>query len=89
MGIGSSLGVVMEKNGEAVAMASSAAVMEHPAEAVALLAKVLAQLGEDLPAGSFVIAAALRQRFLCSRAIKFLPAIRNWAASRPVAPSRH
>ena len=49
----------MEKNGEAVAMASSAAVMEHPAEAVALLVKVLAELGEDLPAGSFVMSGAI------------------------------
>jgi 2-oxo-3-hexenedioate decarboxylase len=55
----SSLGVVMEKNGEAVAMASSADVMEHPAEAVALLVKVLAQLGEDLPAGSFVMSGGI------------------------------
>jgi 2-oxo-3-hexenedioate decarboxylase len=55
----SSLGVVMEKNGEAVAMASSAAVMEHPAEAVALLMKVLAGLGEDLPAGSFVMSGGI------------------------------
>lgn len=55
----SSLGVVMEKNGEAVAMASSADVMEHPAEAVALLVKVLAELGEDLPAGSFVMSGGI------------------------------
>ena len=49
----------MEKNGEVVAMASSAEVMEHPAEAVALLVKVLAELGEDLPAGSFVMSGAI------------------------------
>jgi 2-oxo-3-hexenedioate decarboxylase len=49
----------MEKNGEAVAMASSAEVMEHPAEAVALLVKVLAELGEDLPAGSFVMSGGI------------------------------
>ncbi len=55
----SSLGVVMEKNGEVVAMASSAEVMEHPAEAVALLVKVLAELGEDLPAGSFVMSGGI------------------------------
>jgi 2-oxo-3-hexenedioate decarboxylase len=55
----SSLGVVMEKNGEVVAMASSAEVMEHPAEAIALLVKVLAELGEDLPAGSFVMSGAI------------------------------
>ena len=54
-----SLGVVMEKNGEIVAMASSADVMEHPAEAVALLVKVLDELGEELPAGSFVMSGAI------------------------------
>ena len=55
----SSLGVVFEKNGEIEAMASSADVMEHPAEAVALLVKVLAELGEELPAGSFVMSGAI------------------------------
>lgn len=55
----SSLGVVMEKNGEVMAMASSAEVMEHPAEAVALLIKVLDELGEELPAGSFVMSGAI------------------------------
>ena len=49
----------MEKNGEIVAMASSADVMEHPAEAVALLVKVLDELGEELPAGSFVMSGAI------------------------------
>ena len=54
-----SLGVGMEKNGEVVALASSADVMEHPAEAVALLVKVLDELGEELPAGSFVMSGAI------------------------------
>jgi 2-oxo-3-hexenedioate decarboxylase len=40
-------------------MASSAEVMEHPAEAVALLVKVLSELGEDLPTGSFVMSGAI------------------------------
>jgi 2-oxo-3-hexenedioate decarboxylase len=53
------LGVVFERNGEIVATASSAEVMEHPANAVALLVKVLAELGEDLPAGSFVMSGAI------------------------------
>lgn len=56
-----SLGVVMEKNGEPVAMAASAAVMGHPADAVALLVKVLDELGEDLPAGSFVMSGAITE----------------------------
>ncbi|WP_375136943.1 2-oxo-3-hexenedioate decarboxylase [Sphaerotilus hippei] len=56
-----SLGVVLEKNGEAVAMGSSAAVMGHPAEAVALLVKVLHELGETLPAGSFVMSGGITE----------------------------
>jgi len=57
----STLGVVMEKNGEAVNMSASAAVMDHPAEAVALLVKVLFELGEDLPAGSFVMSGGITE----------------------------
>ncbi|MBS0316710.1 MAG: 2-oxo-3-hexenedioate decarboxylase [Proteobacteria bacterium] len=55
------LGVVMEKNGETVAMAASAAVMGHPADAIALLVKVLDELGEDLPAGSFVMSGGITE----------------------------
>lgn len=55
----SSLGVVLEKNGEVVAMASSAEVMEHPADAIGLLVKVLSELGEELPAGSFVMSGSI------------------------------
>lgn len=55
------LGVVLEKNGEAAAMGASAAVMGHPADAVALLVKVLHELGEDLPAGSFVLSGGITE----------------------------
>lgn len=57
------LGVVMERNGEPVAMAASAAVMGHPADAVALVVKVLAELGETLPAGSFVMSGGITEAF--------------------------
>lgn len=57
----STLGVVMEKNGEAATMSASAAVMDHPADAVALLVKVLDELGEDLPAGSFVMSGGITE----------------------------
>lgn len=57
----SSLGVVMEKNGEMATMAASAAVMGHPADAVALLVKVLDELGEELPAGSFVMSGGITE----------------------------
>lgn len=55
------LGVVLEKNGEIVATAATAAVLGHPAEAVAMLVRVLAGLGERLPAGSFVLSGAITE----------------------------
>lgn len=57
----STLGVLMEKNGEPIGMAASAAVLGHPAEAVALLVKVLDELGEHLPAGSFVMSGGITE----------------------------
>ena len=55
------LGVVIEKNGEPVAMGSSAAVAGHPADAVALVVKVLHEIGEHLPAGSFVMSGGITE----------------------------
>lgn len=55
------LGVVMEKNGEAVAMGASAAVLGHPAEAIAMLVNILAEIGETLPAGSFVMSGGITE----------------------------
>ncbi len=56
-----SLGVVVEKNGEIQACAASAAVMGHPAEAVAMLVRHLHQRGEILPAGSFVMSGGITE----------------------------
>ncbi|HSV69078.1 MAG TPA: 2-oxo-3-hexenedioate decarboxylase [Methylibium sp.] len=55
------LGVVMEKNGEIVATGATGAVLGHPAEAIALLVRVLAELDETLPAGSFVMSGAITE----------------------------
>lgn len=52
-------GVVMEKNGEIVAMGAAAEVMGHPAEAVAMLVNILSDLDEVLPAGSFVMSGGI------------------------------
>lgn len=49
------LGIVLEKNGELVAVAAGAAVLGHPAAAVAMLVDNLAEHGEELPAGAFVM----------------------------------
>lgn len=51
----STIGIVMEKNGEPVAMTSSAAVLGHPATAVSMLVEWLASRARALPAGSIVL----------------------------------
>ena len=55
------LGAVLEKNGEAVAMGAAAAVLGHPAEAIAMLVNILAELDETLPSGSFVISGGITE----------------------------
>lgn len=52
-------GCVFERNGQLVATASGAAVLEHPASAVAWFVRELARRGRTLPAGSLVLAGAL------------------------------
>ncbi|TXT37028.1 MAG: 4-oxalocrotonate decarboxylase, partial [Comamonadaceae bacterium] len=55
------LGVVMEKNGEIVTLGASAAVLGHPAEAIAMLVNILAEQGEVLPSGSFVMSGGITE----------------------------
>lgn len=55
------LGVMMEKNGEIVAMAAGAAVMGHPAAAVAALANHLGARGQEIPAGSFIMTGGVTE----------------------------
>lgn len=54
-----SLGVVMEKNGEIVAMGAAASVLDNPANAVAMLVNCLSGLDEFLPAGSIVMSGGI------------------------------
>jgi 2-oxo-3-hexenedioate decarboxylase len=49
------LGVVMEKNGEVVATGAGAAVLGHPAESVAMLARMLDSVGQEIPAGTLIL----------------------------------
>jgi 2-oxo-3-hexenedioate decarboxylase len=49
------VGVVMEKNGEIVEMSTGAAVLGNPAESVAMLANMLGERGQEIPAGTFVM----------------------------------
>lgn len=80
------LGVVLEKNGEPVGFGAGAAVMGHPAQAVAALANELGRRDQEIPVGSIVLsggitgavsAAAgdsftLREQFLGSVGVRFV-----------------
>lgn len=54
-----SLGVVLERNGEAATAGTSAAVLGNPALSVAMLADLLAEGGAELPAGSIVMSGGI------------------------------
>ncbi|ALG66613.1 2-oxo-3-hexenedioate decarboxylase [Beggiatoa leptomitoformis] len=53
------LGVVMEKNGQVVELGAGAAVLGHPAASVALLANMLGERGESIPAGTFIMTGGI------------------------------
>jgi 2-oxo-3-hexenedioate decarboxylase len=55
------IGVVIEKNGEIMALGASAAVLNHPAQAIVMLVAHLASRGEALPAGSFVMTGGITE----------------------------
>ena len=55
------LGVVMEKNGEVVAMAAGAAVLGHPLAAVVMLANHLGARGQEIPAGTFIMTGGVTE----------------------------
>ena len=53
------LGVAMMINGEVVQTGAGAAVLGHPASSVAMLANMLAERGEMLKAGTFIMIGAI------------------------------
>jgi 2-oxo-3-hexenedioate decarboxylase len=55
------LGIVMEKNGEPVALGAGAAVLGHPAASVAMLVNMLAARGERLEAGMIVLTGGITE----------------------------
>ncbi len=55
------LGVVLEKNGRIVALAAGAAVLGHPAAAVAMMANHLGARGQEIPAGSFIMTGGVTE----------------------------
>ena len=60
------LGVVLEKNGQIVAMAAGAAVLGHPLTAVAMLANHLGARGQEIPAGTFVMTGGVTEAIAVS-----------------------
>lgn len=61
------IGVVIEKNGEIQALGASAAVLNHPAKAIVMLVAHLAERGQSLPAGSFVMTGGITEAIPVSR----------------------
>ena len=53
------LGVVMEKNGEVVHTGAGAAVLGHPLESVAELARMVAARGASIPTGSLILTGGI------------------------------
>ncbi|MBA1148770.1 2-oxo-3-hexenedioate decarboxylase [Ectothiorhodospiraceae bacterium WFHF3C12] len=53
------VGVVLEKNGDPVEVGAGAAVINHPASSVALLANMLAQRDEEIPAGTLILSGGI------------------------------
>ena len=49
------IGLVLEKNGAPMAFGAGAAVLGHPAAAVAMVVNLLARRGEGLPAGTLIL----------------------------------
>lgn len=54
-------GIVLEKNGVAVALGAGAAVLGHPAAAIAMLVNHLGRRGEALPAGTLVMSGGVTE----------------------------
>ena len=55
------VGIVMEKNGVPVAFGAGAAVLGHPAAAIAMLANHLAASGECIPAGTLILSGGITE----------------------------
>lgn len=55
------IGVVMEKNAEVMAVGASAAVLNHPANAISLLVRHLTEMGGHLAAGSYVMTGSITE----------------------------
>lgn len=66
------LGVVMEVNGKVVQTGAGAAVLGHPAASVAMLANMLAERGEKLEAGTFIMIGAITEAVTVNKGDSFV-----------------
>lgn len=55
------IGIVMEKNGEPIAFGAGAAVLGHPAAAIAMLANHLGARDEEIPAGTLILSGGITE----------------------------
>ena len=61
------IGVVIERNGEIQALGASAAVLNHPANAIIMLVEHLAARDQVLPAGSYIMTGGITEAIPVSR----------------------
>ena len=54
-------GLVLEKNGELMTFGAGAAVLNHPATAIAMLANPLGARGEEIPAGAVILSGGITE----------------------------
>lgn len=55
------VGIVLEKNGQPVVFGAGAAVLGHPAAAVAMLANHLGAMGQEIPAGTLILSGGITE----------------------------
>ena len=63
----STIGVVMQKNGEIIELGAGAAVLDHPAASVAMLATMLAERDEVIPVGTFIMTGGITAAVLVEK----------------------
>ena len=55
------VGIVLEKNGVPTALGAGAAVLGHPASAIAMLANHLGQRDQEIPAGALILSGGITE----------------------------
>jgi 2-oxo-3-hexenedioate decarboxylase len=66
------LGVVLERNGAAVASGAGSAVLGHPGLSLATLANLLAEREQQIPAGTFVMTGGITEAVTASAGDSFV-----------------